>query len=84
MHFWLNRTASQPLRDEQGNEISTLAFWKAQADYLLRRVAIRTGGLMVSQSATERGNKVAKEVWTANRRSVTTAHMMEMFSFTQI
>lgn len=31
---------------------------------------------MVSQSATERGNKVPKEVWTADRRSVTTAHMM--------
>ena len=26
MHFWLNRTASQPLRDEQGIEISMLAF----------------------------------------------------------
>ena len=33
----------------------------------LRRLALRAGGCMLSQCATERINKVVKEVWTAKR-----------------
>lgn len=76
MHYWLSRPADLPQRNEQGVEISMLAYWKQQGDSLLRRVAIRTGGLMISQCATERANKIPKEIWSPERRSVSITHMM--------
>jgi len=49
-------------------EITMLEFWKAEADCMLRRVAMRAAGaLMLSQCATERVNKLPKDVWTPKR-----------------
>ncbi len=44
-----------------------LGYWQSQRDNPLRRLALRAGGFMLSQCATERINKVVKEVWTAKR-----------------
>lgn len=53
--------------------------WDSEAERgavgLLRGVACRVGGLLISQCATERANKLTKEVWTADRRSITPEHM---------
>ena len=63
-------------RGQSVQNLTMLDFWRGQSvQNPLRRVALRTGGLQLSQCATERMNKLPKEIWSADRRSVSTASM---------
>jgi len=76
--FWLTRPGDESLGDPP---ITMLQFWKAQPDCMLRRVALRIGAFMLSQCATERINKIPKEVWTADRMNVSEASMARNFLY---
>ena len=52
-----------------------LEFWKGQVDCPLRRVALRVCGYLISQCATERVNKIPKDIWTDGRLSVAVQSM---------
>jgi hypothetical protein len=77
LDYWLvDREPSKPQANGQ-TALSMVAFWSKEdasarkgAVGLLKRVAARAGALMISQCATERINKIPKEVWTADRRSI--------------
>ena len=47
-----------------------IEYWRTQPDSLLKRTAIRAAASLVSQCATERANKIPKQVWTNDRMSV--------------
>jgi len=61
LNYWLQRF---PERDPT---ITMLAFWKSHSDCMLRRIALRAASFMISQCATERVNKIPKEVWRDGR-----------------
>lgn len=76
MTWWLSRPQNHmAVVAATGKPISMLEFWRAAEDRPLRRVACRVGALQMSQCATERLNKIPKEIWAPERRSVTPAHM---------
>ena len=52
-----------------------LQYWATQPDSLLKRVALRAGAFMLSQCATERTNKISKEVWTHDCMNIAPASM---------
>jgi len=68
---WLSRPASTDLHNT-----TMLDFWSAQPDCMLRRVAMRAGAFMLSQCATERINKLPKEIWSPKRMSLTSASVI--------
>jgi len=72
MSFWLTRPGDESLGDPP---ITMLQFWKGQPDCMLRRVALRAGAFMLSQCATERTNKIPKEIWTTDRMRLSEASM---------
>lgn len=65
----LNRWLSRP--PDADVETTMLEFWKKEPECMLRRVAMRAGALMLSQCATERVNKLPKEIWNPKRMSLT-------------
>lgn len=66
---WLTRP---PDRDTNK---TMLSFWKSEPDSMLRRVAMRVGAFLISQCATERVNKIPKEVWSNDRMRLSTTSM---------
>jgi len=66
----LNRWLTRPPNKEAS--ITMLQYWKNEPDCMLRRVAMRVGAFMLSQCATERVNKLPKDVWTAKRMRLST------------
>jgi len=83
MSWWLTRKPDKP-------DKTMLDFWRDQdptsswrsSSWVDEKLAARVGGLMLSQCATEQANKYPKQVWTAERRSVTVE--LAMWSFTRI
>jgi hypothetical protein len=78
MRYWLNRPSSRPdanMDPKTGRPQTMLQFWERHEDCLLRRVVLRIGPFMISQCATERVNKVPKELWSPDRRSTTPQHI---------
>ncbi len=74
--WWLSRPQNHmSVVHATGRPVSMLAFWHAAEDRPLRRVACRVGALQVSQCATERINKIPKDIWGPDRRSITSANM---------
>lgn len=61
MQYWLTTAPLAELRDPP---ITMVQYWKEQPDSMLKRVALRAGAFLISQCATERANKIPKEVWT--------------------
>ena len=51
--------------------MAMLEFWKKEPDCMLRRVAMRAGAFMLSQCATERVNKLPKDIWSPKRMNLT-------------
>ena len=82
MNFWLQRSPDLPVVDEKGYEVGMIDFWRTMSDCSLCRVALPACGLMLSQSATERANKVPKDIWSLERQSVMAEHMVrDVYSF---
>jgi hypothetical protein len=73
LNYWL--TGCEPLTDLGEPAITMLDFWKQQPDCLLKQIALRAGSFMISQCATERANKIPKEIWSQDRASLTSASM---------
>jgi hypothetical protein len=74
MDYWLGRRPSDPATlcadDGDGRPQTMVQFWAQHPDCLLRRVALRVGAFMGSQCATERVNKLPKEIWSPDRRAL--------------
>lgn len=67
MEYWFNRAPSKETK------ITLVQFWKQQPDSMLRRVAMRAAPYMTSQCATERVNKMPKDLWSESRMSLRAA-----------
>ena len=82
---WLTRSADQPKYNAEGKMPTMLQFWQSQPDSLLKRVARRAGAMMLSQCTTERTNKIPKDIWTHDRRSVAPESMArDVFVYTNL
>ncbi len=66
MQAWSNTR----LQDTKAAKEPLLTYWAGQPDSMLKRVAIRAAAFLVSQCATERFNKIPKQIWQDGRMSL--------------